>query len=96
MSQHQLKAAGKGKGLLGEKKSAGNFTKIDMAFQTNDLNQDTVIIKKKQLPAYKHSDTPTVLDEGGGQDEEDGSGEESVLTFDEHMWDHLPEIQHHS
>lgn len=66
--------------------------KIDMSFQTNDLNQDTVIIEKKHVKhPYKHSDTPTTL-----EDKADQKSAESALTFDEHMWDHLPEIQHHS
>jgi hypothetical protein len=60
-----------------------------MSFQTNDLNQDTVIIQKKELGQhpYKHSDTPKVLD-----DDLPDSASDSILTFDEHMWDHLPEI----
>lgn len=60
-----------------------------MSFQTNDLNQDTVIIQKKH--PYKHSDTPDINEPGAPT-----SGRDNMLTFDEHMWDHLPEIQQHS
>lgn len=44
VSQHQVSPAGKGKGLLGEKAQRTDYAKIDMTFQTNDLNQDMVII----------------------------------------------------
>ena len=90
VSQQKVPGAGT-KGLLGDKTQA-NITKIDMSFQTNDLNQDMVIIEKKEVQhPYKHSDTPTMNDDGKAD-----SNAESAFTFDEHMWDHLPEIQHHS
>lgn len=93
VSQHQVSAAGKVDGLLGAGSKQMKYNKFDMDFQTNELNQDTVLIEKNDMQhPYKHSDTPTMIID---QDRPDSSAE-SVLTFDEHMWDHLPEIQHHS
>ena len=58
-----------------------------MSFKTNDAdgNQDTVIIEKNKIDKTK-------ISVSSKKKKKTYSTNSNVLTFDEHMWDNIPEI----
>ena len=92
-SSHKRESGNKkGEGLINDSLQKSNTIRFDMSFKTNDAdgNQDTVIIEKNK------KDKSSKNSESSKKKKKAYSNSSHVLTFDEHMWDNIPEIQHHT